>query len=40
MIKYTVKPLLTDLYVENNGSDKPISRMIEGKGKMVIDMKK
>jgi hypothetical protein len=37
---YTVKPLLTDLYGENHGSDKPISRMSEGKGNMVIDMKK
>jgi hypothetical protein len=36
----TVKPLLTDLYGENHRSDKPISRMSEGKGNMVIDVKK
>jgi hypothetical protein len=35
-----VKPILTDLYGENHGSDKPISRMSEGKGNVVIDMKK
>jgi hypothetical protein len=37
---YTVKPLLTDLYGGNHGSDKPISRMSEGKGNVVIDTKK
>jgi hypothetical protein len=36
----TVEPLLTDLYGENHGSDKPISRMSEGKGNVVIDTKK
>jgi hypothetical protein len=36
----TVKPLLTDLYGENHGADKPVSQMSEGKGNVVIDMKK
>jgi hypothetical protein len=37
---YTPKLFSTDLYGGNHGSDKPISRMIEGKGNVVIDMKK
>jgi hypothetical protein len=36
----TVKPLLTDLYGGNHGSDKPIIRMSEGKGDVVIDVNK
>jgi hypothetical protein len=36
----TVKPLLTDLYGENHGSNKPIRQMSEGNGNVVIDMKK
>jgi hypothetical protein len=36
----TVKPLLTNLYGENHGLDKPISWMSKGKGNVVIDMKK
>jgi hypothetical protein len=37
---HTGKPLLTDVYRENHESDKPISWMSEGKGNMVIEMKK
>jgi hypothetical protein len=39
-VQNTVKPLLTDLYGENHGSDKPISQMSEGKGNVDVDMKK
>jgi hypothetical protein len=44
-IPNTVKPLLADLDGGNHGSDKPmsdkpISRMSEGEGNVVIDMKK